>query len=90
MKKTAEIYITGKVQGVFFRTSAQDQAKELGIKGFVENLSDGRLLIVAEGEEKVLDDFVEWLRIGPELADVENLDVSYEDYAGKFNNFIIK
>jgi acylphosphatase len=90
MKKSAEIYVSGKVQGVFFRVNAESQARDLGLTGFVQNMADGQVLLVAEGEEETLKNFVEWLKIGPELASVEKISVKYGNFSGEFQSFEIK
>ena len=69
------IRVSGKVQGVFFRASAKDEADQLGVKGFVRNELNGDVYIEAEGEDDQLKLFLEWCRRGPRRASVENVDV---------------
>ena len=69
------IHVSGKVQGVFFRASAKDEADQLGVKGFVRNELNGDVYIEAEGEDDQLKLFLEWCRRGPRRASVENVDV---------------
>ena len=69
------IKVKGTVQGVFFRASTRLKAIELGIKGFVENQTDGSVYIEAEGSKEQLDKFTEWCKMGPEMAFVENLSI---------------
>jgi len=76
MKVLYKIYIRGRVQGVGFRWSAAKEARDLGITGFVKNLSDGSVYIEAEGTRGQLDAFVEWCRNGPGLSVVESVDVN--------------
>ncbi len=76
---TIHCYISGKVQGVWFRASTKEQADQLGITGFVRNLSDGRVEVVASGEKEKISQLFEWLKQGPELAQVT--DVTYEEVA---------
>ena len=71
-----QIKITGKVQGVWFRDSTLKKAQELGVKGFVENQSDGSVYIEAEGTKSVLDEFTKWCHEGPPFAKVENVAIS--------------
>ena len=63
-------YISGKVQGVFYRASAREEAIKLGIKGWAKNLADGRVEVVACGTEDDLDLFFKWLKQGPKNAKV--------------------
>lgn len=84
MKRHYNINIKGKVQGVFFRSSAQAIAQELGVVGNVRNMSNGDVLIEAEGLEPELDQLVEWCWKGPEKALVVELEVtegSLQDYS---------
>ncbi len=81
--------ISGRVQNVGFRASARDKAMEFGVTGFVENLSNGKVYIEAEGSEEALGDFIAWCRQGPSFAFVEDVDI--KDGAVKnFNLFEIK
>ncbi len=75
MLKHFKITVRGKVQGVWYRASAQQAAQRLGLVGFVKNLSDGNVYCEAEGPEPALNDFVKWCRRGPELARVEEVEV---------------
>lgn len=72
-----KINVKGKVQGVFYRSSTQAKAKELGLNGWVQNEEDGSVLIEAEGEEQKLQRLVEWCRQGPGAAIVN--DVEYAE-----------
>ena len=83
MPKHLNIHISGQVQGVFFREYARKKAQELGISGFVENLSDGRVYIEAEGEEENLKEFLNWCRKGPDSAEVERVEAK----DGEIRNF---
>ena len=66
--------ISGKVQGVFFRKSARDMARELGITGYAMNMPDGNVYIEAEGEQNKLDEFMVWCKKGPAGARVDKLE----------------
>ena len=70
-------YVRGKVQGVWFRASTQEKAQELGITGFAKNLPDGRVEVLACGEEKDLKSLFNWLHKGPSGATVD--DVTKEE-----------
>ena len=76
MTKSYQIRIQGKVQGVFYRHSAQTEAKRLGLAGIARNESGGSVYIEAEGSEETLKQFVEWCNEGPASADVSNVEFS--------------
>lgn len=75
-KKHFDIVIEGKVQGVWFRASARQKARQLGVNGMVKNLPDGRVYAEAEGTPDQLDAFVKWCWHGPELARVDKVTVA--------------
>ncbi len=82
------IKIYGRVQGVFFRDFVQRKAKELNLSGWVENVSDGTVQVVAEGEEKDLEELIEWCRAGgPEYARVDKVNIEWLEPSGQFNDF---
>lgn len=70
------IIVFGRVQGVFFRASARDEARRLGIGGFARNQPDGSVLIEAEGPTWAVERFQEWCTVGPPRAEVEHVEVS--------------
>jgi len=70
-----KIHVTGRVQGVGFRWSAANEARNRGIKGFVKNLSDGSVYIEAEGSLTQLNTFIEWCKKGPGFSFVESVNV---------------
>ena len=84
------MFISGMVQGVFFRSETRDEAKKLGAKGWVRNLSDGRVEAVFEGEEKSVKELVEFCRRGPSGARVTDVDIIWENYTGEFRNFEVR
>lgn len=75
MVKRVRIVIKGKVQGVFFRDFAKQNANKLGIVGYAKNLKNGNLEIVAQGQEANVSDFVKLCRRGPIFAKVEGVEV---------------
>jgi len=89
MKIRAHVFISGKVQGVFFRAHTRDEAVKRGVRGWVRNLPDGRVEAVFEGEEKDVKSVIEWCREGPPFARVEGVEVNWEDYRGEFETFSI-
>lgn len=78
------------MQGVFFRHSTKKVAIELGLTGWVRNLSDGRVEAVFEGEREMVEKMLEWVRVGPPLAHVENVNIKWEEFQDEFSNFSIK
>jgi acylphosphatase len=74
--KTANLIIKGKVQGVFYRQAAKEQAQKLGITGWIKNISEGRVEVMASGDEERLQDFIEWCHVGPRKADVTDVIVT--------------
>jgi len=74
--------VSGRVQGVFYRGTAQKQANRLGLKGWVRNLADGRVEMLACGDEVMLATIEKWLEIGPEYAKVTNIEVITESPEG--------
>ena len=89
MEKRVEVIVEGIVQGVGFRYFAKKVAKEFGIKGYVKNLPDGRVYIVAEGDMNVLEKFLASIRRGPPLAVVKNVIVCEKEPTGEFEDFSI-
>ena len=81
------MFISGKVQGVYFRQSTLIEAQNLSVTGWVRNLLDGRVEAVFEGEEHAVKMLVNYCRQGPSAARVNNLDVSYGPFKGEFSNF---
>lgn len=78
----AHVFVTGRVQGVFYRANTRDQARDLDVDGWVRNLEDGRVEAVFEGTEKRVQEMVDWCHTGPPKADVEEVDVTWEDPEG--------
>jgi acylphosphatase len=78
-------YVSGRVQGVWFRASAQQEATRLGITGWAKNLPDGRVEVVACGDQDKLVILHEWLKHGPLLAKVEKVtqeELPWQSYEG--------
>ncbi len=73
----AQVVVRGRVQGVFFRATAQDHGASLGLTGWIRNLPDGRVEAVLEGPRDRVDEMVQWCRCGPPLARVEGLDLAW-------------
>jgi len=86
----AHVYVSGLVQGVFFRWHTREEALRLGVKGWVRNLPDGRVEAVFEGEKEAVEQMLEFCRRGPPGAEVENVEVRWEKPTGEFSTFKIK
>ncbi len=89
MVKRFHAIIKGKVQGVFYRASAREHAKSLGIKGFVRNLPDGSVELDAEGDEDLLNQLLFWCQHGPPGARVEKVNVVWQSPKEDFGDFMI-
>ncbi len=87
--KQIHIRVQGRVQGVFFRASAQREAKRLGLTGWVRNRKDNSVELTAEGEETGIKDLIAWAQKGPSAARVEKVDVRWRSFVGDFFDFRI-
>jgi acylphosphatase len=88
--KRLHVYISGLVQGVFFRAETQRTAKGFNLTGWVRNMADGRVEALFEGEDTNVDKMIAWCRIGPPAARVEEVLTEEEPYIGEFRDFRIK
>jgi len=84
-----ELCISGVVQGVAFRYYTRDEAARLGLKGFVRNLRDGSVEVVAEGPEEALDELATWCDHGPPSARVFEVQRRWGVATGEFERFFI-
>jgi acylphosphatase len=75
----AHVFVSGQVQGVFFRSETSRLARSKGVAGWVRNLADGRVEAVFEAPLWVVESMLEWMRTGPRGAAVSSVDVSWED-----------
>ena len=73
--KRVHLIISGRVQGVFYRHTTNKEANKLGLKGFVRNLGNGDVEVIAEGDEEKLKALILFCRQGPEFANVKNIQV---------------
>ena len=80
MKTCMHCFVSGRVQGVFYRASAQERARELGVTGWAKNLPDGRVEVRACGDRDKVEAFRAWLEQGPSAATVERVEVSEEPF----------
>lgn len=90
MKTKAHLYISGRVQGVYYRAFTQEVADSLGLKGWVRNLPDRRVEAVFEGERKLIEEAILRCKQGPPHANVTNIDVIWEDQPEGFSDFRIR
>ena len=89
MKARVHLFVSGRVQGVFFRDHTRRWAVSLGLMGWVRNLLDGRVEVLAEGEKERLEALIVRLNQGPPLAEVGNVEVAWEEFRGEFSDFRI-
>ncbi len=82
-------YVSGKVQGVYFRQATQEQADALDLDGWVRNLADGRVEVLFEGEAEAVERLQQWLQQGPQQAEVSGLEVSQAPLQG-IAGFIVR
>ena len=69
------VLVSGRVQGVFYRDSCRREAERLGVAGSASNLDDGRVEVIAEGDEGAVQELIEWCRRGSPQSEVESVDV---------------
>ena len=84
------IYISGRVQGVFYRAFTRDVAHSLGLRGWVKNLYDGRVEAVFEGRREDIEQAIKNCHQGPSGARVDGIDAMWEDYKGEFSSFEVR
>lgn len=78
----AHVFVSGTVQGVYYRATTRDTARDNGVNGWVRNLDDGRVEAVFEGPTDAVEMMVSWCHEGSPAAQVEDVDVTYEDPQG--------
>ena len=79
----AHVYVSGTVQGVYFRATTRDEARERDVDGWVQNLDDGRVEAVFEGPEEAVAGMVDFCHEGSSAASVENVAVEYDEPQGE-------
>ncbi len=85
----AEVVVSGRVQGVWFRGTTYDQARALGLTGWVKNRWDGAVEAVFEGPRSKVQQMVAWCYRGPRLARVESVDLEWKQATGEFGGFSV-
>ena len=79
----AHVYVSGKVQGVYFRATTRNTARKHGVDGWVRNLADGRVEAAFEGPEDDVESLIEFCHEGSKAARVDDVEVSYEEPQGE-------
>jgi acylphosphatase len=87
MKTRAHVYVSGRVQGVFFRSETIQEATKQNVTGWIANLPDGKVEAVFEGEEQQVNKMIDFCRHGPPAARVTSIQVLQEPYSGKYTSF---
>ncbi len=87
--RSFKLIIKGKVQGVFYRATAFELATKLNLKGFAMNLPDGNVHVEAEGDSVALEEFIDWCRKGPEMARVDEIEITAQDIKD-YKSFSVK
>ena len=77
--KRAHLFISGRVQGVFYRVTCLNEGASRGLKGWVRNLPDGRVEALLQGPKDRVESMIKWCYRGPSEARVSDIDVMYED-----------
>jgi acylphosphatase len=80
--KRVRVIVSGRVQGVFYRATCARLARDAGLGGYVRNRPDGRVEAAFEGALDAVDAMVEWCRRGPDLARVDDIEISVEEPVG--------
>ena len=90
MKRRAHVFYSGRVQGVGFRMTAEETARNFGVLGWVKNLRDGRVELVAEAEEDVVERFLDVIRTGPMKNFIQQVETSWSNPSDTFDEFEIR
>ncbi len=87
--KCANLTVSGKVQGVFFRENTSRKAVELGLTGYVKNLEDGNVEVVAQGDENKINEIIEFIKNNPGHSKVKEVEIKYKEME-KLDGFEVK
>jgi acylphosphatase len=87
--KSVRAVITGRVQGVCFRAFTREKALELGVRGYVRNMPDGSVELVASGDTAAVDALLGWVSQGPPGSRVRDVSVNETETSGEFDRFFI-
>lgn len=88
-KQQLHAFVSGRVQGVFFRATTREKARKLGLTGWVKNLRDGRVEVKAEGQKSKLEALESFLHEGPSYARVTKVEANYSTETENFSSFRI-
>ena len=89
-QKCVHVFVTGRVQGVFFRQATRVIAIQNNATGWVKNLTDGRVEILIEGEDKSMDTVKQWCSLGPANSRVDDVQINEEKFVGEYENFEVR
>ena len=81
------LFVSGRVQGVFFRQSLKVIAKKNNVLGWVRNLTDERVEAILEGDSKSVNSVIDWAKTGPANSHVDNIEISNEEFKNEFSTF---
>ena len=87
MKKSIKVTMSGLVQGISFRQFCKENADKFGLKGFVRNLENGNVEVVAEGDHEALEKLTQVLKQGPKHSEVKNINLEEKPWQGQFKEF---
>jgi acylphosphatase len=90
VKARAHVFVSGRVQGVFFRSETKYKAVSHNVKGWVRNLPDGRVEAVFEGGEEAVKVLIEFCKRGPSGARITNVDLTWENFTEEFDAFKVR
>lgn len=88
--KRVHAFISGWVQGVFYRSSTKSEAMSMGLTGWVRNLPDGRVELVVEGAPSTVDKLLQWCYKGPDYSRVDKIEVQEETPTKEFDDFSVR
>jgi acylphosphatase len=89
MKSKAHVFVSGNVQGVFFRSETKYKADKHHVTGWIRNIPDGRVEATFEGEEEDVRKLIEFCRTGPPAARINTVTITWQRYAGDYTSFEI-
>tara|TARA_B110000014_G_scaffold170281_1_gene120955 strand:+ start:265 stop:543 length:279 start_codon:yes stop_codon:yes gene_type:complete len=87
VKQRIHIFLTGKVQGVFFRQATKVVAIKNNVTGWVKNLENGEVEILLEGDDKNVNSVIDWCRNGPANSRVDEVKIEQQEFSGQYSNF---